>query len=254
MDVYIDILILTNVYVTYFFIKAVEKTVHKKYRAAKVLTASLIGGVSSMQILLTGSLILSGAIKVLTLFLISMILEGIKIKAVLKACAAMVSVNLLFIGLCFVLWKVFGRAVIVIGVTVYFDISLLMLAVITILTYAVFWLHDYLSFRCASKRGARVCVKTDFDEVVLDGISDTGNSLYDFFAQKSVVVCCSQELEKAFGSKRFKLLPYKTVNGSGMIRVYTPKSVRIDNKQVDVNIGMTNLGEPRAIFNPNILR
>ncbi len=254
MDVYVDILILTNVYVTYFFIKAVEVSVHKKYSAARVLSASLIGGMSSMQILLTGNLLISGGIKLLTLFLISVILEGLNFKAILKACGAILSVNLLFIGICFVLWKALGRAVIVIGVTVYFDISLIMLAVVTILTYAVFWLYDYLSFRCASKRGATVCVKTDLDEITLDGISDTGNSLYDFFAQKAVIVCCSQELEKAFDSKRFKLLPYQTVNGSGMIRVYTPKSVRIDNKQVDVNIGMTNLGSPRAIFNPNILR
>lgn len=254
MDVYVDILMLTNVYITYFFIKALQITIHRKYTALRVLTASLIGGISSMQILLSVGIAVSAGIKVITLLLISALLEGLNFKAIIKSCAVLISVNILFIGLCFLLWKFFNRAVIVIGVTVYFDISLLMLAVVTIITYSIFWLYDYLSFMNSAKRGAKVCVKIDSNEVMLNGICDTGNSLYDFFAQKPVIVCNSKDLEKAFCSKRFKLLPYKTVSGSGMIRVYTPKSVKIDNRTVEANIALTELGEPRAIYNPNILR
>ncbi len=254
MTIYVDVLILTNVYITYFFIKSVMLISHKKYTALKTISASLIGGISSLQIFISDNLLIGLCLKLFSLFIISLILSGLSIKALLDTAAKLIMVNLLFIGMCILIWRLLGRAVYIIGVTVYFDISLIMLVVVTAVTYAVFWIYDYISFRLCAKKGAKVEIKTENVSVSLDGISDTGNSLYDFFSQKSVIICCSEELEAAFKNKLYKLLPYSTINGSGLIKVYTPTCVHIDNRQVDVNIAITKLDEAKAIFNPNILR
>lgn len=254
MTVYVDVLMLTNVYITYFFIKSVMLISHRKCTALKTISASLIGGISSLQIFISESLIISLAIKLASLLIISLILSGFDLRKLLDTAAKLVLVNMLFIGMCVLIWRLLGRSVYIIGVTVYFDISLILLVIVTAVTYAVFWIYDYISIRLCSKRGTKVEIKTENVSVTLDGISDTGNSLYDFFAQKSVIVCSSKELETAFGNKRFKLLPFSTVNGSGLIKVYTPSSVYIDNRQVDANVGITQLDESKAIFNPNILR
>lgn len=254
VTIYVDVLILTNVYITYFFIKSVMLVSHRKYTVFKVISASLIGGISSLQIFISDSLFFSFAVKLITLFIISLILSGLRLKTLFDTAGKLILVNLLFIGMCVLIWKILGRAVYIIGVTVYFDISLIILVLVTAITYAVFWIYDYISFRNCAKKGASVEIKTESVSVRLDGISDTGNSLYDFFSQKSVIVCSSDELEAAFKNKLYKLLPYSTVNGSGLIKVYTPKCVYIDNRQVDVSIAITKLDETKAIFNPNILR
>lgn len=254
MDIYVDVLIVTNIYITYIFIKAATLISHTKYPIHRVLTASLIGGMSSLQILITGNLLLSFAIKLLTLFLIAFVLAGFKYKEILNLTAKLTVINLMFIGIVMLIWRVFGRAVYMIGVTVYFDISMLMLVAVTAITYLMFWIYDLLSFRLASRNGGEVTVVTDQKRVCLSGVSDTGNTLYDFFAEKPVVVCSSDELEAEYQNKRYKLLAYTTVNGKGLIRVYTPKEVFIDQKRVDVNIGLLEDSATRAVYNPCILR
>ncbi len=254
MTVYIDVLILTNVYFTYFFIKSVMLVSHKRFSPLRTLLASLLGGISSLQIFISDSLPLSTLAKLLSLALISLLLSGFNARDFLDTALKLILVNLLFIGLCIVLWRLLGRSVYIIGMTVYFDISLVILVLVTVITYAAFWVYDYISFRLSARRGAKVRVETENSLVTLDGISDTGNSLYDFLSQRSVIVCSSKELEAAFENKLYKLLPFETVNGSGLVRVYVPKKVYIDSKSVEANIALVKLDKPKAIFNPNILR
>jgi hypothetical protein len=57
--------------------------------------------------------------------------------------------------------------------------------------------------------------------------------------------------------KGLRLLPFSTINGSGIIPVFKPHSVRINNKNVDALLGISNESINKngvnAIFNPKLL-
>ena len=57
----------------------------------------------------------------------------------------------------------------------------------------------------------------------------------------------------------FRIIPYSTVSGEGMIPVFTPDEVVITSrntgccKKADVMIGIRDI-DKKAVFNPNIIR
>lgn len=254
LTVYVDVLFITNLYITYVFIKAAQLLSHCKISRLRVIIASAVGGVASFSVFLTESLLLSLFIKLASLAAIGFILSGKKPRAFLAITSRLVIINLLFIGLCVLLWKLLGQTVYIIGATVYFDISLLTLMLTTAATYLLFWIYDFLSLRLNSKDGREVTVVTENSSVTLNGISDTGNTLYDFFTQKPVIVCSSDRLEKELGNLSCRLLAFTTVNGKGLIRVYSPKDVIIDGRSVNVSVGLMSDEKVYAVYNPCVLR
>lgn len=109
-----------------------------------------------------------------------------------------------------------------------------------------------------------VIIRVGTHTAKMRGIADTGNSLTDCFTGKAVVIFGKESLssipeinepEKLHG---YRLLPYATVSGSGIMPVFCPDEIIIKSvskgtiRSTDAMAGIAE-GERSAIFSPNLL-
>ena len=113
----------------------------------------------------------------------------------------------------------------------------------------------------------RIIIRYGKNTASIDGLADTGNVLVDYFTGCPVIVCSETKFADITGNihntqvlpSGFRLLPCETVSENGLIPVFRPDEVIIENtakgfrKSVDVLIGFgKNSGD--AVFNPKLLK
>lgn len=268
--IYADVLVITNIYFTYFFVKILSLIFHIKPNPKRVALASVTGGISSLLILLPISDYIITGLKILAVLLIILICGFSKDKYdLIKYSLTFVLINIVFTGLCFFIWRLSGgRMIYVKNFTVYFDISLIMLIIITILVYFIMTIADYFLI---NRRNLSGVYKISFNifnkDFSYDGIVDTGNNLYDYFSGRSVIICRSNELMGLYNevlnqniNTGFRLIPYATISGDSLIPIKSMQRIIITDengncKEVRACIGITSseTDETSAIFNPSIL-
>lgn len=268
--IYADVLVITNIYFTYFFIKVLCLVFHIKTKAKRVAMASVAGGISALLILLPINDYIIILLKMAAVILIILICGFAKDKYdLIKYSLVYILINIVFTGLCFAFWKLSGGKMIYIkNFTVYFDLSLIMLIIITILAYFIMTIADYFLINKKNLSGLYTVSFNLFNrDYSLKGVVDTGNKLYDYFSGRSVVICKSNELQDMYKkflneniSSGFRLIPFSTVSSDGLIPIKSMQVIKITDengncKDVRACIGITgcDTDEQIAIFNPGIL-
>lgn len=268
--IYADVLMIVNIYLTYFFIKILSLIFHIRTNPKRVAFASVTGGASALLILLPVNDYIITVLKLLAVFIIIFICGFSKDKYdMIKYSLTYILVNIVFTGLCFAIWEFSGGKMIYIkNFTVYFDISLIMLIIITILVYFIMTIADYFLINRRNLSGLYTVSFNLFNkDYSFKGIVDTGNNLYDYFSGRSVIICKSNELFGLYNellnqnvNTGFRLIPYSTISGDSLIPIKSMNKIRISDdsgssKDVRACIGITNseTNEHYAIFNPSIL-
>ena len=143
--IYADVLVITNIYFTYFFVKILTLVFHIKAKPKRVALASVTGGISSLLILLPISDYIITVLKIIAVIIIILICGLSKDKYdLIKYSLTFILINIVFTGLCFFIWRLSGgRMIYVKNFTVYFDVSLIMLIIVTILVYFIMTIADY---------------------------------------------------------------------------------------------------------------
>lgn len=241
-----------------------------KTKAKRVAFASVIGGASALLILLPVNDYIITILKLLAVIIIIFICGFSKDKYdIVKYSLTYILINIIFTGLCFAVWKLLGGKMIYVkNFTVYFDISLIMLIIVTILVYFIMTIADYFLINRRNLSGVYTISFNLFNrDYSFKGIVDTGNNLYDYFSGRSVIICRSNELVGLYNellnqnvNTGFRLIPFSTISGESLIPIKSMKEVRITDesgnyKEVRVCIGITEneTDEYEAIFNPSIL-
>lgn len=268
--IYADVLVITNIYFTYFFIKVLCLVFHIKTNAKRVALASVAGGISALLILLPINDYIIILLKLAAVLIIILICGFSRDKYdVIKYSLVFILINIVFSGICFAFWKLSGGKIIYVkNFTVYFDISLIMLIITTILVYFIMTIADYFLINRKNLSGLYTVSFNLFNrDYTLKGIVDTGNKLYDYFSGRSVVICKSNELLGLYNellnqniNSGFRLIPFNTISSNGLIPIKTMQTIKITDedgkfKEVRACIGITSCKEkePTAIFNPAIL-
>lgn len=268
--IYADVLMIVNIYLTYFFVKILSLIFHIKANAKRVAFASVAGGASALLILLPVNDYIITALKLLAVFIIIIICGFSKDKYnIIKYSLTYILVNIIFTGLCFAIWKFSdGKMIYVKNFTVYFDISLIMLIIITILVYFIMTIADYFLLNRRNLSGLYTISFNLFNkDYSFKGVVDTGNNLYDYFSGRSVIICKSNELIGLYNellnqnvNTGFRLIPFSTISGESLIPIKSMKEIKITDengnfKDVRACIGIIKgeTDEHYAIFNPSIL-
>ena len=123
--VYADVLMIVNIYLTYFFIKFLSLIFHIKAKARRIAFGSVFGGISSLLILLPINDLIITLLKLIAVIIIILVCGFAKDKYdMLKFSLTYILVNIIFTGLCFAVWKLTrGKMIYVKNFTVYFDVS-----------------------------------------------------------------------------------------------------------------------------------
>ena len=276
MEIYLDTLIITNLYINIFTLKATSAVTHTRLKPVRLIISALIGSLSSLLIIVRplGIFAVTGVFLLKIAFLILMIAAAFcktEFKRFLKLTAVFLAVNLFFGGAIYFTGRVLGlRMVYVQNFTVYLDFSLLTLMLATIAAYIAVCIINRVFYQSLNKQKSyRVVLETEDKSYELPATADTGNFLSDSFSGKPVIVCKSKkmlrdininDLEKLSKLKGFRYASVSTVSGNGVIPIFLPDKLFIKDekgavKSVDAFIGVSkdDKGESCAVFNPKIL-
>lgn len=284
MVIYLDVLILINLYVTYFQILAVSAFTHRKTVWYRKLSAAGIGAVASLSIFIPQEMVLTlTLLKIFLCALIAFVAFGYTgFRAYAVSVLFLMLVSFVFSGLMLCVWLFAApMKMLFINGTVYFSIDTMTIILSTCAAYGVVRIIRYILDKNGKADGKyTVIIKNNGRECRLSALADSGNGMVDCFSGLPVIVCrrdmCADVSPPAINMienngdildigtqmiKGIRIMPFSTVGKGGLICMFKAESVVIDdetNKEkypVNALIGIVIGGrqEYEAIFNPKIL-
>lgn len=284
MVIYLDVLILINLYVTYFQILAVAAFTHRKTVWYRKLSAAGIGAVASLSIFIPQEMVLTlTLLKIFLCALIAFVAFGYTgFRAYAVSVLFLMLVSFVFSGLMLCVWLFAApMKMLFINGTVYFGIDTMTIILSTCAAYGVVRIIRYILDKNGKTDGKyTVIIKNNGRECRLSALADSGNGLVDCFSGLPVIVCrrdmCADVSPPAIDMiennsdiseigtqmiKGVRIMPFSTVGKGGLICMFKAESVVIDDETneekypVNALIGIVIGGrqEYEAIFNPKIL-
>lgn len=273
MIIYIDVLLVFNLYISYFLIRSAALLLRIRISPKRCLLAATAGALSSLLILLPAiptliCVLIKASVGVITVLIAFG--KGSKRDIAMRS-LVILTVCFVYSGLMLAVWNFAAPLGMVCsnGVT-YFDIPISAIAVLTIISYCIIKLiRCFADKRINTCECAKVSITNGNSSVTLNGFADTGNGLCDPFSGKPVIICTADSLNSILPDnvrhyldkdvesiEGIRLVPCNTVTAEGLIPIFTADTISVDKKPVDAAIGVSKgnfKAEFDCIFNPKIL-
>lgn len=251
MTVYADILFIVNFYIDAMLLSAVRRFLKLPLSRLRWLLSALLGGLFGFAALLPQA-------RGVPLFLLG------TAQAFLLVCAAFAPKRPVLLMKATFLLLLFGaalsgllgllqsflpmRGMVLRNGAVYFDLSPLLLVVLTCMAYGILCLFDRLFRKTEPDRlCAAVTITLKEKSVALTARVDTGLTLHEPFSGLPVLLCersaVSPLLPESFGtdsSLPFRLVPYSSVGGSGLLPAFRPDSASVNGNIVALWVAVTD--------------
>ena len=245
--IYADVLVVTNVYITYFLLRATALLSRTECNRLRLFLASFLGGAYSLTVLLPekvqGALL---AVRLLAALVFIFVAFGYSsLKAFLRLNVSFFSCSFIFAGLMFALWYFISPGGMYFnGAVVYFDINILSLVVMTVICYVFIKLFDRIFKSRAPVNTVFSCtVVYNEHEFVLRSFLDTGNNLRDYFTGRPVIIADRRAFSDIFPEKitvngefskqKVRFIFCNTLVGKGFLPAFSPTMLKI--KGTDYN-------------------
>lgn len=273
MTVYIDVLVILNLYINYLLIRSTALITRRSVSPKRCLLAALAGAAGALMILLPELPFIVIALEKAALgALVTFVAFGRQKPADFAVSALFfLLVSAVYGGIMSALWTfcapygmVFGNGV------AYFGIPLWAMIAFTAAAYLAVRLTRYFADR--RLKCARICtvkITANGTEIPLRGLCDTGCGLTDIFSGKPVIVCKYERIAEITpksaadflngqldGSGGLRVIPCRTVTSETLMPIFAADAVTIDGKTADALVGVTKnpLGsEIDCIFDPKII-
>lgn len=274
MKIYIDVAVITNTVITLICIESAARLTNTKVTNKRVFIASFIGGLTSLLIAVPANkyyvAIIITMIKIISFPLISVIAFKFKgFAKLIRNTLLIFAAELIYTAIVLVIWEISNTKLIYVrNYTIYFNISVLQITAAVIATYAVLTVLEIIKKAAKSSANYKAIYTCGNYRICVPAVADTGNKLCDSFTRTPVVIFYSDDLYYHFDldsqyipkGERFRLLPFETINGGGIIPVTFSGELTIyDDKYTYTDIrcciGIKRSSEEksRAIFNPQII-
>lgn len=244
--IYIDILFALNLWIDFLLLLAVARLLRRPYRRWRLLSAAAVGAALACFVFLSGlpwwaTLLLrvgGSALMVLIGFARAGIKRFFAAVAVLELTAAV------FAGVVLAVWLIVrpDGLYIVDGVA-YYDISPLVLALLTAVTYGVLCAVDHFAGRRVRENTVyHLHIRAGACTVHLPCMYDSGHHLQEPFSGRSVIVADAEAVLPVCppaipdwlcggNAEGVRVIPYRTVGGGGLLPAFCPeKAVLSDEK------------------------
>ncbi len=266
--IYVDVLVGVNLFINYFLLLAVSRFLSLPVKRLRLIAASALGAAYSLTILLPEvNLFLSFFIKLImaaTIVLAAYPFNGLK--QLLRELGSFYIMSFSFAGFMLALWYfVAPQGLIIKNSVVYFDISPLLLIILTVICYIIIRLINRVTGRQMSDQ--ILCkIKIDYNGKSSSCFAkvDTGNSLTEPFSNYPVAVVYEESIASLIPpetSGKIRLVPFQAVSGGGLLPSFKPdlltiicgkKQFKIHN--VYIAVTKASLGEFSALLNPDLLQ
>lgn len=284
MTVYVDVLLALNLFVNYFLLLACSKILRREVKRTRVLLGASVGAVYSLIIFAPDlNLFVSVALKLLVSVLITLGTFGYYgIRQFLRSCAALFGVSFIFGGLMLAIYLFAApNGMMYQNGAVYFDISLLFIVVSTAVCYTVADILSFILRRNAPENHLyKIALNLRGNTIETVALMDTGNSLSDSFTDTPVMLLeyrLAKEIlppewieffgesvtaESVLPGGGIRLIPFRSVGGSGLLPAFQPDllqiktvsgTVKVTNVYVAVVNAKLSSGDYGALLNPRLL-
>ncbi|WP_457942320.1 sigma-E processing peptidase SpoIIGA [Caproiciproducens sp. LBM24188] len=266
--IYVDVLVGVNLFINYFLLLAVSKFLTIPVRRRRILLGALLGSAYSLFILLPDiPVMLSLLVKLImsaTIILASFSFRGFK--QFLRQLATFYIISFSFAGLMLAIWYFIApQGLIIKNSVVYFNISPLLLILLTVVCYLMIRLIHRISGRQAPEQlFYRIRIEYGNQTAACVAKVDTGNSLCEPFSNYPVVVVtngCAGKMLPSEDSGKIRLVPFHAVSGNGLLPAFKPDRLVIlsgkkeyEQKNVYIAVTQARLGEAEALLNPDLLQ
>lgn len=272
MVIYADILVILNLYINFFLIRAASLLLRRDINAKRCLLAASIGAAASLAALLPELPFWAvAAIKLAVGCAVVFAAFGIqkRIDFVVSLLCFLV-ISFVFAGLMLALWTFFAPFDMVYSNGIaYFNIPIVAIALLTVVAYGIVRTIRYFSDR--RLKCTRICIvniTAGTRLVTLRGLADTGNSLCDIFSGKPVIICCREKvkdiiptevsdyLDGKVSDSGVRLLPCRTVAAETLVPIFAADRITVNGRKADALVGVADkpLGENiDCIFNPKMI-
>ena len=276
MKIYLDVLIIVNIYVNYFLLIACAKLTHTRLKTPRCILGAAVGSLTALVILLppVGAALVT-LIKLVCAAVIVFCAFGYGgFPRYIKLCGMFFLVNFIFAGIIYgfvILTK--ANNFFINNAGVYIDISLPVLIISTVAAYfSVCLVRRILDKKGFSSKKYTLIARANGITASLKAFPDSGNTLRDAFSGKPVIIITA---EKAPLSEKMRAavsngniedyavgglrpIPCGCVTSRGIIPVIKPDDLIISDDSgtihpIDALIGITSEKmDADAIFNPDI--
>lgn len=278
MVVYADVLIVLNLFVNFFILQLTCRICKETYRFIRLIFAALVGAIFSLYIFLPKTGIVTETMfRIMVSALIVLLGFGFdSIKSFIRRIGVFFVVSFLYAGGMLGIWTVFKPNNLAInnGI-VYVDISPTVLISTTLFVYVILSIIRFFAKKQAYE-GKRCRLKITYknSETEITALVDTGHSLVDPISGSQVIIVeksvaeqlnlkapCYALATKGDLPEGFRVIPYSSVGGHGLLSAFTPDRIEIKNKgefrkikDTVIAISKEPLGEDyKGIVNPETL-
>ncbi len=255
MTVYVDVLIVVNIFINFILLLLTARFNAQEYKTVRLLLGASVGGICSLVILLPiSNAFINILIKLLTaIIMILFSFSFVKIKIFLRNVFILFALTYIFAGIMLSIWYLFKpNKILVNNSTVYFDISVTYLILLTAIIYLIITItNSLLKKEALNAKKCKIRLTLQENTITLNGIIDTGNSLKDLFGDRETVTVSEKEIIKICNGKkiiekypeRYRILPCKSVTGESLL-----EGIRCDNMEIELEGKRFNFKNPVAVI------
>ncbi len=242
MIIYVDVLVFTNAIITYFLLLSVCKIFSLRPKFIRLFFSSVLGGIFALIIFWQeANFILLTLVKLVMSAILVLISFGAKNKLYFfKYFLSFFAVTTAYGGVALALKEISDNPkMYVANGASYYDISALELVALTGVVYL--FLRLLLLFKRNTKDGDKLfcCSLTLKGKTVsFVCINDTGNALVDPYSSSPVLVVKESALLPLGKIKTRYPIPFSTINSTGLIEIFYPDKLYINDKLVRVAVGI----------------
>ncbi|MBR1386449.1 MAG: sigma-E processing peptidase SpoIIGA [Bacilli bacterium] len=227
MLIYIDLLILLNIWIDFLLLITTNLILKYKISYLRLFFASLVGGLSTF-ILFLNNIILSLLIKIVICIIMQLIVNGFKsMKSLIENVFYFYLVSIILAGFIYLFKD-----------NISFKYNIIILGIIT---------PFFLYISSKKIKDLNLYYKDRYDVIVFyknkkylfNGYLDTGNKLYDPYRKRPIILIYSNKIK--FNYKEGLLIPIETANGESLLKCVKVKKIIIDNiEKENVLVGLSN--------------
>lgn len=243
--IYLDVLILTNIFQDFLYLLFTKRILHHKGKTKRLILSSITGGISSLIILLPEINFIINIITNITISSILILLAfGFNNKKIfIRSTLTLYILSFLVNGaLIFFYLSIKPNGMLIINDRVYFNISPILLILLTLLIYFILLIYKKLfSNHSNSKEIADVTIVLNNEVKTIKCKIDSGCNVKEPFSNSEVIIV-ERVMLKNFDLTNInkRIIPFDSLGGKGIIYGFKPEKVLINNKELlkEVYIGI----------------
>lgn len=238
MKIYIDLYFMFNFIMDMIVLFATSSLLKRRCKIGRIITSSVVGGVVSILLFTSGNRVLLEIIGIIIMTLICFGFKGIRYFITNVFYSYLISTLL---GGVMYLFNI--------KVTSNSYINYLIIIVISV-EVVILYLKEMNKIKDVNNNYYRVDIYfRGMDKISLMGYLDTGNNLYDPYKHRPIILVSS----KYYIDGNFVLVPYNTIDNSGMLKCIKPEMIFIEGVGYKGNTLVSFMDRPILIEGVDVI-